>query len=495
MADRDPVVERLVAENDRLQAEGDGLRGEIVELRGLVAELKSRVADLEGQMGRTSKTSSTPPSRDTNTAREEAKLNRAARRAAGRRQGKQPGSEGRHLSQVANVDHRFVYRPPVCGGCGGDLAGARVVGAETRQVFDLPPIAVEVTEHVAQRVACSCGCVTAGVFPAEATAPACWGPNVRALGLYLTHRQHIPVERAAEMMGDVLGAPVSTGFLAGLAVQGQGLLAPFVARARELLSANPVIHADETTIRVSSKGWWLHVMASTMVTLLVLHEKRGREAISEIDLLPGYRGVVVHDGLAAYDYLTLALHAQCGAHLIRHLAAAMEHDDTKLWARLMTEALLAAAAAASRARDEGRTQVPATTAGRLRDRYRFALDVASRTLPDGPPPRLKNTGGWEAHQRASWFLATRMRDDEPDILRFLTDTRIPFSNNNAERPLRPAKLHDKISGTFRSDEHAKAFATIRSYLGTADKHNKNLYKALIELFTTGPWLPPDAIPA
>ncbi len=88
-----------------------------------------------------------------------------------------------------------------------------------------------------------------------------------------------------------------------------------------------------------------------------------------------------------------------------------------------------------------------------------------------------------------------MRDDETDILRFLTDTRIPFSNNNAERPLRPAKLHDKISGCFRSESHAKAFATIRSYLGTADKNNKNLYQALIELFTTGPWLPPDAIPA
>ncbi len=121
------------------------------------------------------------------------------------------------------------------------------------------------------------------------------------MGVYLTHRQHIAVGRAAEMMGEVLGAAVSTGFLAGLAIQGQRLLAPFVVRARELLTANPVIHADETTIRVSSKSWWLHVMASTMVTLLVLHEKRGREAISEIDLLPGYDGVVVHDGLAAYD--------------------------------------------------------------------------------------------------------------------------------------------------------------------------------------------------
>jgi transposase len=494
MAGGDEVVERLVAENDRLRAENDTLQAEIGELRGLIGELKSRVADLESKSGRTSKTSSIPPSRDPNSAREEAKLNRAARRAAARRQGKQPGSEGKHLSQRSVVDRRVRHRPAMCAGCGADLAGAKVVGGETRQVFDLPEITIEVTEHVAERVVCGCGKVSCGVFPVEATAPACWGPKVKALGVYLTQRQHIPYMRAAEMLSDVLGAPVSTGFLAGLVTQAARLLEPFVFRARELLSANPVIHADETTLRVESKSFWLHVMASTWVTLLVLHQRRGREAIGDIDLLPGYRGVIVHDGLAAYDYLDLAAHAQCGAHLVRHLAAAMEHDDTKLWARLMTEALLAAATAARRSGERGKTRVPDTSAARLRERYRFALDVASRTLPVGPPPPRRNTGGWEGHQRDAWNLAKRMRDDEADILRFLTDTRIPFSNNNAERPLRPAKLHDKISGTFRSVAHAKAFATIRSYLGTADKHDKNLYQALTELFTTGAWLPPDATP-
>jgi hypothetical protein len=178
VAGGDEVVERLVAENDRLRAENDALRAEngtlqseIGELRGLVVDLKSRVADMESKSGRTSKTSSIPPSRDPNSAREEAKLNRAARRAAARRQGKQPGSEGKHLSQRSVVDRRVRHRPPVCAGCGADLAGAKVVGSETRQVFDLPEITVEVTEHVAERVVCGCGKVTCGVFPAEATAP------------------------------------------------------------------------------------------------------------------------------------------------------------------------------------------------------------------------------------------------------------------------------------------------------------------------------------
>lgn len=470
------------------------LEAEIVELRAVIAELRNKVAELEARLGQTSKNSSVPPSRDPNTARAEAKADRAARRGGSRKQGKQPGAQGRHLAQVENPEHSVVHRPPNCAHCGGELAGGKVVGSEKRQVFDLPAIKVEVTEHVSQRVVCCCGHVTAGVFPFEATAPACWGPGVKALGLYLTHRQHIPLARAAEMLSDVLGAPVSTGFLAGLARIADRILAPFVARAKELLAVNPVIHADETTIRVSSEGWWLHVMACTTVILLVCHQHRGRDAIDAIGVLPGYSGVVVHDGLSAYDYLENALHAQCCAHLLRHLGKAMKHDDTKLWARLMTEALLAALAAALRAAEQGRAMVPATSASRLRARYRDAIDVAFRTLPVGPLPRRKNTGGWAPHQRDSYNLAVRFRDDEDDILRFVSDTRVSFSNNDAERPLRPAKLHDKINGCFRNSKNAEAFATVRSYIATAAKHNKNLHEAFVELFTTGPWLPPEALP-
>ena len=173
----------------------------------------------------------------------------------------------------------------------------------------------------------------------------------------------------------------------------------------------------------------------------------------------------------------------------------MDHHDTNLWARLMTGVLLDAIAAHHRAADNNKTKVPATTAARLRYRYRHALDIGFRLLPPGPPPRRRNTGGWAPHQRDSWNLAVRFRDGQADILRFLTDTRISPTNNDAERPLRPAKLHDKISGTFRSPTHAAAFATIRSYIQTAAKHDKNLLAVLTQLFTTGAWLPPDPTPA
>jgi len=295
-------------------------------------------------------------------------------------------------------------------------------------------------------------------------------------------------------MPDVLGAPVSTGFLAGLGVEGAGRLGRLIDRLKGLLRAEPVVHADETTTRVSASPWWLHVVASPTLTLLGCHRSRGRNAIDDLGVLPGFGGVVVHDGLSTYDYLHRALHAQCNAHLIRHLADVCEHDDTKVWAQLMTTALLDAATAAHRAANEGRAKVPATTAARPRARYRHAIGVAFKSLPDGPLPKRRNTGGWLPHQRDSWNLAVRFRDGEADILRFMGDTRVPFTNNDAERPLRPAKLHDKISGTFRNSAHAEAFATIRSYIQTAAEHDKNLLHALIDLFTTGAWLPPDPAP-
>lgn len=140
-----------------MESENVRLRAEIAELRSLVGDLKKKVADLESQLGRTSKTSSVPPSTDPNSTREEQKLNRAQRRAAVRRQGKQPGAEGRHLAQVADPDHRVTHRPSVCAGCGGNLDGAKLVGSERRQVFDLPPVAVEVTEHVSERLRAGAG--------------------------------------------------------------------------------------------------------------------------------------------------------------------------------------------------------------------------------------------------------------------------------------------------------------------------------------------------
>ena len=465
-----------------------GLERLVAEQGALIEVLQARVVQLEAELSKHSGNSSMPPSKDANEQRQEAKQSRAERRAAGRKAGKQPGAPGAHLSRRVPDEVR-EHRPSACGRCGHDLAHGEVVGSVTRQVLDVPEVNVNTVEHVAVKVRCDCGHHTTATFPVEATAAVCWGPNVRALAVYLSVRQHLPVARAAEVMSELLGAPVSAGFIVAAQADAGRRLAGFIAHIKVALTRAKVLHADETSTRVSADTWWMHVAATTLITLLVAHRRRGREAISEIDVLTAFRGVLVRDGLAVYENLTDASHAQCGAHLLRHLAAVGEADVYKQWTKEMTKILLDAKKASESAAVSGRGRVHWRSARTLRDRYRVVLDDAFKLLPQGPPPRGKHRYQWRESQRKAWNLATRLRAHEHEVLRLLDNTAVPFTNNQAERDLRMTKLHDKISGTFRSDDHASHFATIRSYIQTGLKHNLQPATLLRQLFTTGAWLP------
>jgi len=478
MADRIAELEaklaELVAENARLVA--------------LNEALQDRVVQLESEQSRNSRNSSKPPSTDAQQPRQTRAERRAAARAAGRRQGKQPGAPGANLAR--RVPDATVVHPPVCcDGCGADLAGAEVVGEVRRQVLEIPEIRVRATDHVAERRRCRCGHETVGVFPPEARAPVCWGPEVRALAVYLMDRQHLPLERTAELLGELLDAPVSTGWLCAVQLEAAGKLAPFITTVKDSLGRSPVLHADETSTRVGVTKRWVHTLATNLLTLLVVHPRRGAEALEDIGVLGEFTGTVVHDGWAPYEVFDGATHAQCGAHLIRHLNAVGETPAFAAWCAQMISVLLDAKHASEAAAASGKPRVARRPAAALRARYHATLDGALALLPPGPPPPRRHHGVWNVRQRAAWNLATRLRDDADQVLRLLDDTRVPFDNNTAERALRMVKLHDKISGTFRSDTGATAFATIRSYIQTAALNGHNRLEALHQLFTTGPWLP------
>jgi transposase len=357
-------------------------------------------------------------------------------------------------------------------------------------VLEIPEIRVRVIDHVAERRRCACGHETAASFPPEARAPVCWGPEVRALAIYLLDRQHLPLARTAELLGELLDAPVSTGWLCAVQQEAAAKLVPFITTLKHRLADAPVVHADETGTRVGLTKHWVHTLATNLLTLLVVHPKRGVEALEDIGILADYTGTVVHDGWAPYEVFAGATHAQCGAHLLRHLASVGKTPAFAMWCAEMTGILLAAKAASEAAADQGRLQVRPSRAAGLRRRYQACLDDAFALLPPGPLPRRRHQGGWGVHQRAAFNLATRLRHDDDQVLRLLDDTRVPFDNNTAERALRMVKLHDKISGTFRSQDGATAFATIRSYIQTVALNGQNRLDALHQLFTTGPWLPP-----
>ena len=468
----------------------EGLGVEVEQLRAENASLRDRVSHLEAELARNSQNSSKPPSTDPIGPRQSRAERRAAAKDERRRQGKQPGAPGATLAR-REPDVSVIHRPVICWCCGEDLAGAEVMGEVRRQVIDLPPVRPVVTEHVAQRRRCSCGAETVAEFPPEAKAPVCWGPEVRAFALYLMDRQHLPVERTAELLRDVLGAPVSTGWLCMLQLEAAGKLPPFLAVLKERLAAEPVVHADETGTRVRTTKHWVHTVTTGLLTLLAVDPKRGADALEAIGVLPDYEGTIVHDGWAPYELMDAATHAQCGAHILRHVAAVGEMSIFHIWAHQMTRVLLDAKAASENAAAAERPKVSPKNAALIRRRYHDTLDVAFALLPAGPPPSRRHHGGWTSGQRKAWNLATRMRRDTDQVLRLLDDTRVPFDNNTAERALRMVKLHDKVSGCFHSLASAQAFADVRSYLQTAAGHGENLLGVLHQLFTTGPWLPPQ----
>jgi transposase len=470
----------------KLRAEGAALRTQVAALEAANAEqargiavLEARVAELERRLGQDSSNSSRPPSQDGLR-----KPVRSKRHGSGdRKPGKQPGAPGAHLAQVAEPDEIVVHVPDRCGSCGGELAGALLAGVEVRQVFDLPELRMAVTEHRVEHRRCACGVETAGRFPEQVRAPAQYGPGIRALGCYLLVHQHLPIDRAAQLLADVLGAPVATGTLAGVVAEGAAGLGEVAATVRDLLAAAPVAHFDETGARVAGRLHWVHSASTASLTWQTVHPKRGRAAMDAAGVLPSFRGVAVHDGWSPYWHYQ-AVHALCGAHLLRELEAVGE-QPRQGWAAGVAELLADAKLAADRARAAGCERVDEATRARLHVRY-------ARLLADGqaanPPPRRLRRGRRPRRSPAARLLA-RLDTHCEQVLRFLDDLRVPFDNNQAERDLRMVKLQQKISGCWRTLAGAEAFLTVRSYISTARKHEVDVLGVLRRLFEGNPWLP------
>lgn len=506
---------RRVEELERLVGERDVLIAAQLEV---IVQLRGELDVLRGRGGADSGNSSLPPSRDGADRRERRAREREARKAEARaarareaaavgepgvdeagvvkdrRPGKQPGAPGATLQR--RVPDRTVGHVPVsCRACNGDLADAVVVGEVVRQVLEIPVPRLDVTDHVAQRRRCGCGCETTAEFPPEATGPVVWGPRAAAIATYLAASQHLPYERLSEAMGVLFDAPIGQGTLSTIMLRGEHRLDGFMERLKGLLAKAPVVCADETSIRVGTASSWIHTITTPRLTFLALDEHRGIDAINTIGVLPDYRGVIMHDGLATYhrDELAAAGHAQCAAHLIRALGTVAGARVHQTWATTMINVLHDARRAATQAATAGLPTVPVSIAASIRARYHATLDTAVAALPNGAPPRLRRYhGGWSPTNREAYNLATRMRRDAHEILHLLDNTIIPATNNTAERSLRMAKLHDKISGTFTSTAHAHAFCTLRSYIQTGRQQTQNTLNILYQLHTTGPWQPqPD----
>ena len=339
---------------------------------------------------------------------------------------------------------------------------------------------VTVTEHRLHRRRCGCGKVTtAGVPAGVADAPVSYGPNLRSWVVYLLVFQHIPVARVVDLVTDLSGARPSTGWVCRVLRDTAAVLVEVEKTIRTLLTAARILHVDETGAKVTGARWWLHVAATDTLTSYHLDRSRGRAAIDTLGVLPGFTGVAVHDAWASYDGYDCT-HALCGAHIARELVAAAETHADQHWPPQAIEALFGLNTAAQEARERGLPAIPPEIAGPLLHAWRHAILVALATHPRRPGRKQSKTRN----------LLERLRDREAQVLRLAHDLSVPFTNNQAERDLRPTKTQMKISGTFRSETSAEAWARVRGYVSTARKHGINAFEAILTAVTGNPWTPP-----
>src|SRR6266498_509380 len=465
-----------------------------------IEALTQRVAELERRVASDSSTSSRPPSSDAPWAKQPARK-RSSRVRSGRKPGKQPGAASYSRSLVDDPDERLEIQPDRCGSCDASLEGVEECGRQRRQVVDIRPVPPpKVTEY--QRVSKVCRCcgkVTTPGWDDEAVpvghadivaahgSPVRIGPETLARAALLTCAHFLPVGRARDLLAKLCAIDVSTGFLAG--VRGRAarrLEKKFLSHLQTLLAGAPVLHVDETPGRAAGSLSYVHVACTEYLTLMHVGD-RSAETIDAGGVLGEFTGVLVRDGYAGYEHLTQALHAWCAAHLLRDLRSISDADpDGQLWATAMANTLLDAHHEAQQARERGATTLDTAVLTAIRNHYRGALARG----------RHDNRGQRGTLATDARTLIRRFHRYEDMILRFATDLTVPFTNNVAERAVRPVKVQQRTSGgAWRTLAGLIDFAIVQSYLDTATKWGLDKLDALHQLFTTGAWLPPALNPA
>lgn len=433
-----------------------------------IAILEARIKSLESN----SRNSSKPPSSDKGNHTNPPKP-KSLRGRSGKKRGGQKGHKGSTLNKTATPDHIEKHHLPPdlhCPKCQQKTV-VTVNGHKDRQVFDLPPITIQVTEHRAEQCQCQhCNTTITAPFPEHVIAPTQYGPNLQAICVYLNSYQLIPYKRLAESCADLFGVSLSQGTIANMVSQA-GKQANEVARGiADTLAQGSVLHGDETGCRLNGKRHWLHVASNAELTFYHFDLKRGYDAMVEMGVIPRFKGHLIHDCLGAYHRFIDCQHGLCNAHALRELTYALEELDQP-WAKDLIDLLLEAKKLTEE-HPEGLSKKERT---RIDQSFQKLIEKGLELNPE-PEKEIGKRGRVKRSKQLN--LLRRLDKYRDEFLAFVNVPDVPFDNNQAERDLRMMKTREKISGGFGSEQRAQDFCRLRSVISSAIKQKKNILQTI-----------------
>lgn len=470
---------RITEQQEQMRAQQEQLQAQ----QELIVALTARVKDLEDRLAKDSHNSSKPPSSDGFQ-----KKTRSLRTESGRPSGGQKGHPGSTLRLVETPDRVVPHSPTQCAGCGASLVRTPIQDYERRQVFDLPPLRLEVTEHRAEVKACPCcGQETKGAFPDGVRQSVQYGERVKALGVYLIEYQLIPYDRTEEIFADVFNSTVGEGTLHRAIINCYAGLAHTEEQIKQGIREAAVAHFDETGLYVAGKRQWAHAASTERLTHYGRHARRGSAATESIGILPRFQGTAVHDGLSLYWQYRACAHGLCNAHHLRELTFIAEQHGQP-WAGDMKALLLEIKAGVEQGKAAGAARRTDDPAPAFEQRYQAILDEGFAANPPADPVDAPKKRGRKKQSPAKNLL-DRLSAHREAVLAFMYDFRVPFDNNLVERDLRMIKVQQKVSGCFRSSEGADYFCRIRGYISTVKKQGGKVLAAIEGIFKGMPFVP------
>jgi transposase len=445
----------------------------IIKLINRITELEQKVRDLEQRLNKNSSNSHKPPSSDG------LKKNRSLRTKSDNKSGAQKGHAAQTLEPCENPDLIVEHSIDVCPHCQANLENTIPIGFKRIQIFELPELNINVTEHRLLEKTCSaCHTYCSASLPEGIKYGLQYGNRLKSFLIYLRDYHFLPSQRITEFFRDVFNHSISEGIIFTGEETIFNCLYPFEESVKNVLEAQKVLHADETSLRVESKNYWLHVLSTKDVTSYFVHTKRGRAAMDEMNILPNFKGTLCHDHWKPY-FTYECVHALCNAHHLRELKAVFEgtkHPWSDQMGTLLKEMKMI--------KDQGlltSSKLQAFEASYdeiIQNGYMQANKIDS--MKTGPP--LKKSFPKEI------CLLDRLKNYKAQVLMFMHNPDVPFDNNQAERDIRMMKVKIKISGCFRQKEYAQIFCRIRSYISTCKKKGFHILAALTQAFNGQPIL-------